>query len=197
MKRAYLLLWIAIAGLSLVAQQPSNQPAPAQKKDQPAAAGQPASADVPSKEQVLKLFDLLQIRRNMQMMMQGMKQGAKQGADQALRRRVADPTPEQIEKMNRIADEMFSDFPLDELLDVIVPVYQRHMTKSDIDAITAFYSSPVGQKMLREQPQMMQEAMQAARSVSEKVMAAKMDKIDKAAEAMFESDKAKPAPKKQ
>src|SRR5208283_515348 len=52
-------------------------------------------------------------------------------------------------------------FPLDEMLNDMVPVSQRHFTKSDIDALTAFYSSPAGQKFLHEMPAVTAETMKA------------------------------------
>lgn len=51
-----------------------------------------------------------------------------------------------------------SDF-LSNLIEQMVPVYQQHFTHADVDAIINFYSSAVGQKLLHEQPQMMQELM--------------------------------------
>jgi hypothetical protein len=41
----------------------------------------------------------------------------------------------------------------------ITAVYQRHMSKSDVDAYIAFYSSPAGQHLLDAQPKIMQEYM--------------------------------------
>jgi hypothetical protein len=43
----------------------------------------------------------------------------------------------------------------------MVPIYQRHFAKTEIDALTAFYSSPVGQKVLHEMPAVTSEAIQA------------------------------------
>ena len=51
-------------------------------------------------------------------------------------------------------------FPWDEVLQSMVPVYQKHFSKGDIEAIVAFYSAPAGQKLLREMPAMMAESMQ-------------------------------------
>jgi len=42
----------------------------------------------------------------------------------------------------------------------MVPTYQKHFTKGDIDALTAFYSAPTGQKILKEMPAIMSEAME-------------------------------------
>jgi len=55
---------------------------------------------------------------------------------------------------------MFSQMPVDQMLDSMVPVYQKHFTKGDLQALTAFYSSPSGQKILREMPAITTEAMQ-------------------------------------
>jgi hypothetical protein len=50
--------------------------------------------------------------------------------------------------------------PFDDMMQAMVPVYQKHFTKGDINAVIAFYSSPTGQKMLREMPAIMGESMQ-------------------------------------
>jgi hypothetical protein len=47
----------------------------------------------------------------------------------------------------------------------MVPIYQKHLSQSDLDAIIAFYSSPVGQKLLKEQRAMMAEGMQAGQDI--------------------------------
>jgi hypothetical protein len=49
---------------------------------------------------------------------------------------------------------------MDEIMDAMVPVYQKHLTKGDIDNLVAFYSTPTGAKLLREMPTIMAEAMQ-------------------------------------
>jgi len=64
------------------------------------------------------------------------------------------------DRMNKMVDDMFSQMPVDQMLDSMVPVYQKHFTKGDLQALTAFYSSPSGQKILREMPAITTEAMQ-------------------------------------
>src|SRR4029077_2859529 len=63
------------------------------------------------------------------------------------------------ERMNKMLDGWMRSFPWDETLQAMVPVYQKHLTRGDIDAIVAFYSAPTGQKLLKEMPAMMGEAM--------------------------------------
>ena len=55
----------------------------------------------------------------------------------------------------RIIDDMYKNMPFDDMLEAMVPVYQEHFTKGDIDTLIAFYSTPTGQKMLRELPAIM------------------------------------------
>ena len=63
-------------------------------------------------------------------------------------------------KMTADMDSMFENMPMDEMMQAMVPAYQKHLTKGDIDNLVAFYSTPTGEKLLREMPAMMAEAMQ-------------------------------------
>jgi hypothetical protein len=108
--------------------------------------------------------------------MENMKQIMMQGAEQQLREKVPNPTPQQIEAFRGIFDEIV-DAPLDEMVDAIIPIYQRHFTTADIEELIRFYSSRVGQKMLREQPQLVKESMQAGAAIQEKRMDEMMIKV--------------------
>ncbi len=172
MRKAVLLLFLALSSLPLCAQQSVAEIA-AQSK---AAHALPANA--PTRDQVMTLFDLLQVRRNMVVMMDGMKKAAQEGATQSFRQRVPDPTPKQLELLNKMMEDAFGDMPIDEIVDAIIPVYQSHLTKTDIEEIIRFYASPVGQKLLREQPQMMQEGMKAASEIQMQRMETITRKMD-------------------
>jgi len=65
------------------------------------------------------------------------------------------------ERMNSMMDDMLKNIPWDDMMKATVPVYQKHLTKGDIDALVAFYASPTGQKMLHEMPALMAESMEA------------------------------------
>jgi hypothetical protein len=47
------------------------------------------------------------------------------------------------------------------MMQAMVPAYQKHFTKGDMDALIAFYSAPTGQKILQEMPAIVGEAMEA------------------------------------
>src|SRR6266567_380074 len=91
MRKAVLLLFLALSSLPLCAQQSVAEIA-AQAK---AARALPANA--PTRDQVLTLFDLLQVRKNMATMMDSMKKVAQEAAEQNFRQRVPDATPKQLE----------------------------------------------------------------------------------------------------
>jgi uncharacterized protein len=63
-------------------------------------------------------------------------------------------------KMAARMDEMFENMPWDEMMQATIPIYQKHFTKGDVDNLIAFYSTPTGEKILREMPSITAEAMQ-------------------------------------
>jgi len=64
-------------------------------------------------------------------------------------------------RTNKMLDDMMKDMPFDEMMQAMVPTYQKHFTKGDMDALVAFYTSPTGQKLLQEMPAITAEAMTA------------------------------------
>ena len=183
MRKGVFLLVLMAATVPAYAQQ-SVAEAAAQAKAKP----EGLAADAPTRDQVMKLLDLLQIRKSMSLMMDGMKQAMKQGAEQAFRERVPNPTPKQLEALNGMVDDMMADMPLDEMIEAVVPIYRRHLSKSDVDEVIRFYSSTVGQKVLREQPQMIQEGMQAGMEIQQKRMDQMLAKIRERTEKMAEEE---------
>ncbi|MCP1375513.1 DUF2059 domain-containing protein [Dyella lutea] len=49
----------------------------------------------------------------------------------------------------------------------LVPIYQRHFTEQDVRGLLKFYRSPLGKKLLLEQPSIMAEVMQMGRQWGE------------------------------
>jgi len=86
--------------------------------------------------------------------------------------------------------------PIDGMLDDMVPVYQKHLTKSDVHEMVSFYSSPTGQKILKEMPAMTTEGMQAVQPRLRKMMDEAMEKIDKMAREQPETQNSNSTPSK-
>jgi uncharacterized protein len=148
------------------------------------------NADVPDKGDVMKFLDLMHAREQMEQVLSGMAKQMKSGAEQGFKQKVPDATPEQLAKVDKMFDTMFSSLPMDEMIDAIVPIYQKHLTKADLAAITTFYSSPAGQKILKELPAIMSESMQAGGEIGQRVLAAKGEELDRQlAELVRESKK--------
>ena len=49
----------------------------------------------------------------------------------------------------------------DEFVGLIIPIYDKYLTTEDIDGLTQFYESPLGQRALKVLPQIVQEAQAA------------------------------------
>ncbi len=159
----------------------------------PVCLGQQTAAGMPaSKEDVVKLFEVMHIRDMMKQVMDvAMKQSGQLVRNQ-MKKDFPNMPPDQAAQMDRMMDDMFSALPIEQLLQNMVPVYQKHFTKGDMHAILAFYSSPAGQKLLKETPAMTQESMQASYGLLQQYMETVMQKVRQRAEQLQKDTKAKP-----
>lgn len=64
-----------------------------------------------------------------------------------------------------------------ELTDMLVPVYQKHLTIQDINALTSFYNTPIGKKFAEKSPLIMQESMQIGQQWGQKIGQQVADKL--------------------
>jgi uncharacterized protein len=151
MKRAILGLvaYLMLASISF-AQVPGDEPA--------------------SKEDVQRYLDAMHSRDMMKSMLAAMmKQMHQMVHDQVLKEKNLPPDFEA--RTNKAMEDLFADFPYDEIIAAMAPVYQKHFTKNDLDALTAFYSTPRGQNILNEMPVVTAEAMQASTGILQKLRA--------------------------
>jgi uncharacterized protein len=72
-----------------------------------------------------------------------------------------------------------------DIIELLVPIYKKYLTESEIDAITAFYQSEVGQKMVSKFPLISKESMQAGAEWGEKLYEQVTQKIDSSNELKF------------
>src|SRR5687767_12722582 len=75
-----------------------------------------------------------------------------------------------------VPDSLWSDFEkefsktsMDELVDMLSPVYQKHMTITDLEVIIGFYQTPAGKKYAEKTPLIMQESMQVGQQWGMKI----------------------------
>jgi hypothetical protein len=57
-------------------------------------------------------------------------------------------------------DDVMKEFDTKSMIDLIVPIYDKHLTHDDVKGLIAFYQSPLGRKMTSVMPQIAQESMQ-------------------------------------
>ena len=122
-----------------------------------------------SAEQLTKLFDVMRIKQqmaSMRMMVPGMVQQQIQSAMKQTESELpagSKLTQEQREKMQAIMSKYVGKamdlYPTDEMLTDMTGIYQKHLSKDDVDGLIAFYSGPAGQHLLDAQPVIAQEYM--------------------------------------
>ncbi|MGP0019943.1 MAG: DUF2059 domain-containing protein [Candidatus Sulfotelmatobacter sp.] len=112
-------------------------------------------------------------RRIMEVQSQNMQQLFR---DQMLKEKGTIP-PEFDAHFKKAMDDMIKGMPIDEITQAMIPAYQKHFTKGDIEAMNAFYSSPVGQKVLQELPVVVQEGSQAAMPIMSKYISEWKDRM--------------------
>ena len=150
-------------------------------------------ADSPAtKEDVQKYLEVMHSREMMLKMMDAMMKPMHQMMHERYEKD-KDKLPTDFEaRMNKELDDYVKSFPWDEMLHAMVPVYQKHFTKGDIDHLVAFYSGATGQKVLRELPAITAEAMQSILPImTQKIDAMTQDLQQQVAEMMKQSE-AKP-----
>lgn len=123
-----------------------------------------------SREQVMRFLDVTQAKSRVEQILAGMAKQARLGAEIGFKQKVPDASPEQLARVDSISDSIFKDFSADEMIDAIVPIYQKHLSKVDIDGILAFYASPPGQKLLQEMPAILSESMEAGGKIGRQKM---------------------------
>ncbi|WP_199141315.1 DUF2059 domain-containing protein [Pedobacter sp. ASV12] len=64
-----------------------------------------------------------------------------------------------------------------ELLDLLLPVYQKHLSIDDLKQITAFYESPAGKKFAEKTPLILNGSMEAGKEWGMKIGQRVVDKI--------------------
>lgn len=163
MKNLAAIIALLFAGLASAAAQSAASPAAAQQSTtQPASSAAPAAAQNkidPAKEaDIRRLLEVTGTKALMTQMMQSMITGLKPMLINTL------PPGDYREKL---ADLFFARFQekadLQHLLDLAVTAYDRHFSDDEIKGLIKFYESPLGKKLVSEQPQLMEDITTANR----------------------------------
>jgi len=167
MKRTLIILAICLGfGLRAVAQQ---------NPDDAAA----------TKEDIQRYLEVTHSRQMMGQMVEAMMKPMHQMVHEQFEKD-KDKLPADFEtRMTKMMDDTMRSFPWDDMIQSMIPVYQKHLTKGDVNAMAAFYSTPTGQKLLKEMPQIMAEAMQTMMPMLRRHMEAMQERMQQEIAAMM------------
>jgi len=147
-----------------------------------------------SRDDILRLFDIMQIREQMIQAMQQAAQQMRAMNHDALKKRHPAITDADLAELDAMSEQTMQDIPIDGMIEDVIPVYQKHLTRADVDAMIAFYSTPTGRKIMHEMPAMAAEGMQATYPRLQKQMDETMDKVERMArEAEHKKEAPQPA----
>lgn len=128
-----------------------------------AALAQTADTDPATRDDVIRYLQTMHSHDMMKKMMDAMVKSMRQMRQDMGKGGTETPADMTARnKREKMLDDMMKGMPMDEITQAMIPAYQKHFTRGDIAAMNAFYSSPVGQKVLEELPAVTQEGMQAA-----------------------------------
>jgi hypothetical protein len=120
-------------------------------------------------EQLAKLFEVMRIKQQMQSMRTMVPAMVQQQIQSAMKQTEeglpagSKLTPELRDKMQAIMNKYVAKaldlYPTDEMLTDMTGIYQKHLSKDDVEGLVTFYGSPAGQHLLDAQPVIAQEYM--------------------------------------
>src|SRR6201987_779755 len=88
--------------------------------------------DAPAtREDILKLFDTMKIHDQMRLIMDSVLKQQRAMIHEALRKREPNITEEELQRLDQYTSDLMKDLPINELLDDMIPVYEKHLTRSD------------------------------------------------------------------
>jgi uncharacterized protein len=141
--------------------------APAQAAVAPAQAdsAKPAPSIEPAKEAAIRnMFEVLGMAKMMQQVIAGMSNNMKPMLMSSL------PAGKYRETLADLFFQKFqSKLRVEELLDLAVPIYEKYFSKEEVEGLTRFYQTPLGQKALSVLPQSMVEMQTASMKLGEQI----------------------------
>ena len=66
-------------------------------------------------------------------------------------------------------NDFMNEVDVDEMENMVIPIYQQHFTSGDVDGLIAFYKSPLGRKMVNKLPVITQECYKIGQQYGEKL----------------------------
>jgi len=138
-----------------------------------------AVSDQPSREQVLKLMSAMGVQQSVEEALHRSQDSIKDAARETFMKNTPGTIDEATQKkMNEILDsEPF--FKFDDLIDVVIPIYQKNLSAADVQAGIEFYSSPPGKRLMEKVPDILREANEAGGKIAQQKMEKYAEQLDR------------------
>ena len=162
------LLCMAGTGLAQTAGPGTQQKPPAQRPPAaaPAAPGQPPTLEKPdpAKEAAIRhLMDITQTSK----LGDNITNAITQQVHAVMSRTIQDP--DQLQKfMDAFAQKFTSAAPSSAVTDAEIPIYSHYFTMEDIEGLIKFYESPLGQRVVKNLPEVVQNTQQTGVQIDQK-----------------------------
>lgn len=114
--------------------------------------------------------------------------GMERLVDQMMHQMIGNFRQSMQEVPNEFWDQFAKKVKASDMIELVMPVYDKYYSLEDLRAVNAFYSSPAGQRVLSTMPQVMQECMVIGQKWGEKIGQEAVE----AAKAEIEAKKNKP-----
>lgn len=157
MKQFIAVVWILVIGLIAVPPVSAQQSIAAQ-----ATSASQAKIDPAKEADIRRLLEVSGTKDLMMQTMQDMEKTIKPMMTSAL------PPGEYREKLvDLFFNKFHSKLNTQELLDLVVPIYDRYFSAEEVKGLLKFYETPLGQKSISALPKMMVELQETGRKWGE------------------------------
>ena len=124
-------------------EKPASRPAAGRPEAAPPSPPSGGSMDISSGQKRRLILKYLEIS------------GTKETLDRMFKQMISEAPEDQSAQLRQIYD-------LEEIIDVLVPVYDQHFTAAELNELVRFYQSDVARKLSEVGPQVMEDALDAA-----------------------------------
>lgn len=138
-----------------------------------------STSDSASRDEVENLFEAMQFRQQLPKVIESMTEQMRTAVEQTVKGRYPRISDADLNRLDSLYLDTMKDYPVNALIDDIIPVYQKYLSRADVEAMIVFYSSPTGKKLIDKMPQMTQEAMQVSYARMQAQMETMLDQMDK------------------
>jgi uncharacterized protein len=161
-----------------------------------AAQQQPASAD-----DINRLVEVMHMKKQMTDMQHAILDQYKPMMEKMTADMAPTMTPQQRQKFNGIVSDTLSEllnaYPPDDAVKDMLPIYQKYLDSSDVEAMIGFYSTPTGQKLLDIQPKIIRDVMGVVMPKMQERVQAATQRMQDRIRALAAEDQSQPAKEKE